>query len=245
MSRVDSHRDRPGGPEGGDDHRVLARAAGDEHDQIVRSAATLDLAIERSVEEAIRIDRREADQVLGIEPPDRHASPFPEGALEIPLRPAGIRYRPRMLRPEHDQRLAAAVVDVVAAGRRRGAGERAEEAVRRRRPVIVDVVWTLSRGDGHATLIGLEAPPHVQRLPGRRLLVLRAAVAVLAGVTERGPVHRARPRAADVHQREPDGAADHSVGPAASPERVGAGGHAELLGDRTVYDDERSTWMRG
>src|SRR5678815_463205 len=65
--------------------------------------------VERLVPEALRINAREALDVLGGKGRVRDARPRPERTLEVILRPARVGDGGRMLRPERDQRLAAEV----------------------------------------------------------------------------------------------------------------------------------------
>ena len=200
--------------------------------------------LRRPVLEAGGMDHREALDVGGIEARERHLGPLPQRALEVVLAPAPARHRGRVLGSQDHERLAAQV-DVVAPHRGHATRHRGEDALGRRRAVIVDVVRGLGAADRHRADLAREAPLDRERLPGRRGLVLGHAVAVLARVALRGAVLAAGPRAAHVLQHEAQGAPDHRVGAMPLPQRVAAAVDAEPERERAVDDHERRAGMRG
>jgi len=85
----------------------------------------------------------------------------------------------------------------------------------------------------------------VQRLPGAGGFVLGNDIRILGRRAHRGHVAQARRCAADVEERQPDGASYRRVRVRAGTESVVPGVDAELARHRAVDDDERRAGMGG
>ena len=208
---------------------MLAGAAGHDHHEVVGRDTPRHVGGGRAADEALGRDHGEAGEVLGAEAVEPHARTLPEPALEVGLRPAGGRDGVGVLGAEDHDRLAAEV-DVVAAGRGGRAGERPQQRLGRRRPVIVDVVRRLGADDRHRARARREPALDRQRRPRRGRLVLGQTVAELAGVAQRRAILEPRTRAADVLRDQAHRAADDGVGAMAVAERVGTAGDSEADG---------------
>src|SRR5229473_4406623 len=87
--------------------------------------------------------------------------------------------------------------------------------------------------DRHHAVLAAKAAFDVQRLPRAPLLPFWIAGGVFARAAERGAFDLARPRTADVAQRELDRAPDSRVGAIPGAQRADLHVHREPLADRT------------
>src|SRR5712692_1747201 len=141
-------------------------AAGNEDDNLLRRGKLRDPLVGRAIAEEIL----EATGLGAVGPGREITGGATDRLVEVlphvPLRPLLFAERSRVLRPDHDQRVAVERIALVVPGARRRPAERGDELRSRAAQMIVDHEGAFAREKRHGAVRRSESPLDVQRLPG-------------------------------------------------------------------------------